>query len=117
MEIQSRGETTKGAAAIFVALLLVFAPFSLLAGWNIVTLLVFWFVIVPWIAVYIPGKASQNKNHLLESLVGLVLFYSFMMFLIYDHYQSDYFLVMMASCLVNLAFVTIISLIRKVQYA
>lgn len=106
----------KGTLAVIVGAFLIFAPFSLLMGWNLLTLLLFWFVIVPWIAIFLPAKISRNKGHLTESLAGLILFYAFMVFLIYEHYQSDYFFVMMASCLVNAGVVTVISL-RRTQAA
>jgi len=113
MEKQSTKELSKGALTVVVGILLVLAPFSLIIGWNIVTLLVFWFVMVPWIAMYLPSKVSKSKNHLIESLAGLVIFYSLMVFLIYEQFRSDYFFVMMVSCGVNLIVVSAINLTRK----
>lgn len=49
----------------------------------------------------------------MESLTGLMLFYAIMVFMIYEHYKTDYFQLMMLSCLVNVALVTAISLPRK----
>lgn len=106
-------ETVKGTLTVVAAISLVLAPYSLLIGWNLITLLLFWFVIVPLVAFYIPTKVSRNNVHLVESLLGLLIFYILIAFMIYDHYQSDYFLVMMASCLVNLIVVTAISLTKK----
>ena len=113
MKTQSTKELTKGALAVAIALSLVLVPYSLLVGWNVVTLLLFWFVIVPWIAVQLPGKVSKNGNHVIESLIGLIIFYAAILFMIYEHYQSDYFLVMMVSCGINLLVVSTISLKRK----
>ena len=115
MEKQSVKETTKGVLAVTFGTLVVLAPYSLLIGWNLITALLFWFVIVPCIAIYLPAKVSGSKNHLIESLLGLVVFYAFIVFMIYDHYKSDQFLVMMVSCGVNLIIVSAIYLTRRVK--
>lgn len=98
-----------GIAAILV-------PYSLLVGWNLVTLFLFWFLITPILSVYIPTLISKNKNHFSESISGLLLFYSFMVFMIYKHYQSDFFYVMMVSCVINVILIIMISAIRNKSY-
>lgn len=106
-------ENAKGALAVVVGVSLVLVPYSFLIGWNAATLLLFWFVIVPWIALYIPGRISRNKNHLIESLAGLVIFYALVVLMIFRHYKSDYFLVMMVSCAGNFITVSVIRLTKK----
>jgi hypothetical protein len=92
----------KGAFVLPLGLAVVLVLFSLLLGWDILTSLLFWFLLAPLISIYLPAKVSGNRNHLPESVAGLLIFYGIMVFMIYDHYQSDYFQVMMASCVINL---------------
>jgi hypothetical protein len=103
----------KGAIIIPIGAAILLVPFSLLIGWNLVTLFLFWFVILPSAIIYLPAKVSKNENQLVESIFGLLIFYALMVFMIYDHYKSDFFLVMMVSCGINLVIVTIIT--RLVQ--
>jgi hypothetical protein len=101
----------RGTLIVLMGLVFVFVPFSLLVGWNIFTLFFFWFMTVPALTLYLPAIISRNKNHLLESLTGMIIFYGLMVFMIYDHYQTDYFQVMMVSCGFNLLIVTLFSLL------
>lgn len=97
----------KGTCIVTIGLAMVLIPFSLLVGWNIFTLLLFWFMIVPALTLYLPKMVNKDKNHVFESLTGMILFYGLMIFMIYDHYQTDYFQVMMYSCGFNLLIVTL----------
>ena len=94
-----------GLAAVLV-------PYSLIIGWGSISLIIFWFVIIPITASILPFLISKNKNHLLESLVGLVIFYGLMVFMIYSHYQTDYFKIMMVSFFINLFTIVVISLME-----
>ncbi len=96
-----------------IGLAMVLVPFSILIGWNLVTLILFWFVAIPALTIYMPAKVSNSRNHLLESLAGLILFYVIMVFMIYEHYQTDYFRLMMLSGVINVGLVAAISLTRK----
>lgn len=91
-----------------LALVLVLVPYSLILGWNIVTLLIFWFIIIPAIAIHTPSLILKYKRHPYESVLGLVIFYLFMAFMIYEHFHSDFFKVMTVSCLLNLLLVSAI---------
>lgn len=102
----------KGALIIPFGLALVLVPYSLLIGWNLLTLLLFWFVILPILTLYLPTKVSRNTNHLVEALSGLMIFYAIMVFMIYDHYQSDFFQLMILSLLINAGLVTGITLLK-----
>ena len=106
-------EKLKGTLIIPIALAVVLVPFSILVGWNLFTLILFWFFIVPAIAILLPSWPSKNKNHVLESLVGLIVFYAIMVFMIYDHAMTDYFQIMILSCVINLVFVYLIGWTRK----
>ncbi len=109
----------KGTLIIPLGLTAVLVPFSLLIGWNIFTLLLFWFVLIPVLSMYLPSLVSSNQNHLIETVLGLIIFYSIMVFMIYDHYQTDYFKAMIVSFVINLIVVTIWSQAKnlKVQTA
>src|SRR5688572_18766442 len=96
----------KGALIIPTALVIVLIPFSILIGWNLLTLILFWLVITPALTIYLPTILSRNRNRLFKSLVGLSIFYGVMVFMIFDHYASDYFKLMMLSGVVNLIFVS-----------
>ena len=64
---------------------------------------------------YKPGLCNsillrpKNKNHLSDSLDGLIIFYVFMIFMTYKHYMTDYFQIMVLSCIINLVLISIIN--------
>ena len=88
-------------------------PFSLLIGWNLASLFLFWFVLVPMLAIYLPTKISKNKNHLFESLAGLIFFYAIVVFMIYEHFNTDYFQVMMLSCGINIVLIVVVTFLKR----
>ena len=94
-----------GILIVPLALIIILIPYSLLIGWNLMTLALFWFVITPGLAIYLPTLVSKRKNMLFESLMGLIAVYALMTFMIYDHYKSDYFKVMLASGIINMLLV------------
>ena len=102
-------EKLKGIVVVPIGLAIILVSFSMLIGWNLLTLILFWFVLVPGLTIYLPTLFSRNKNHLFESIVGLIIFYGIMVFLIYDHYMSDYFQVMILSCVLNVTLVSAIT--------
>lgn len=85
-----------------IGIFLVLTPDSWFIGWNIVSILLFWFLIVPGMTSYLPVWLNNEWDHYFESFLGLILFYGVMILLIYDHYQSDYFKLMLISGLLNL---------------
>lgn len=105
-------EKLKGILIIPLGLILVLIPYSLLLGWNLFTGVLFWLIITPALTIYLPLIISKNKDHFMESLVGSVIFYAVMVFLIYEHYKTDYFLIMMVSLGVNM---TVIALYKWVK--
>jgi hypothetical protein len=96
-----------------LALCTLLVPFSLFVGWNLFTLIIFWLVLTPVIAIGAPVIVTNNRHSFFPSAIGLTLFYLLMVFMIYDHYQSDYFQLMMISFIVNLIFISLYSLIRQ----
>ena len=105
----------KGTLLVPVGLFVTFVPFSLLIGWNLIKLIIFWFVITPSLAIYLPKRISNNKDRLLQSLLGLIIFYAFMVFMIYDHYKTDYFKIMIFSCAMNLMLVALMEAIKRID--
>lgn len=75
--------------------------FSMLIGWNLVTLVIFWFFLTPILAIYLPILVLKKNTHLFYRMIGLILFYSLMIFMIYKQSATDYFKVMMYSGAVN----------------
>jgi len=45
-----------------IALAVVLAPFSIFVGWNLFTMILFWFFIVPAIAILLQSWPSDNKK-------------------------------------------------------
>ena len=110
---QELKDKLKGTLIVPVGLSVVLVPFSILIGWNLATLVLFWFMITPGLSIYLPTIVSPSKNHLFESLAGLIIFYAIIVFMIYDHYKSDYFQVMIVSFVINLIVVFVATWIRK----
>lgn len=96
----------RGTLIVTIGLVVVLVPFSLLIGWNLISLFLFWFVISPGLTIYLPTMVSGNRFHLFESLAGFVIFYAVMVFMIYDHFKTDYFQIMMLSFAINLILVS-----------
>lgn len=93
---------------------LTLAPYAFFTGHNhILTIVPFWFIIVPIITFYLPKIFAKEENTLQPSLIGLILFYLFMVLMIYKHYQSDVFQVMMVSAVYNVIVITLTGLSRK----
>jgi len=103
-----------GIISVPVTLLILLLPFSFITGWNSATLVVYWIFITPFVAEYVPTLFSKNKNQLQHSVVGMLIYYSFVAFMIFKHYQTDMFFIIMLSCLINLGSITLISYVKKV---
>lgn len=96
-----------------VGLTFILVPFSLLIGWNLLSMLLFWLVLAPGLAIYFPVLLSGNKNRLFKSVWGLTIFYAIMVFMIYDHYRTDFFKLMIWSGAINLVLVSVIWRVMK----
>ncbi|MBT8191262.1 MAG: hypothetical protein HKO89_03840 [Saprospiraceae bacterium] len=87
--------------------------FTFTIGWNPVTIILFWFLCIPLLANYLPKLVFKREVYPAQSILGLVIFYGFMVLMIYEHYQSDYFLLMMLSLLSNLVIILLIAWIKN----
>jgi hypothetical protein len=85
----------------------------MLIGWNLVTTILFWFVLTPVLTIYMTTSTRGNKDHLFESLVGMTFFYAIMVFIIYDHYKTAFFEIMAVSFVVNMILISVISRAKK----
>ena len=95
----------RGAFVVVLALFIALIPFSFIMGWNLITLFLFWFILVPAISIYMPAKILKTKDWLIQAFGGMVLFYGVMVLMIFKHYQTDYFKIMIVSGGVNLVVV------------
>ncbi len=102
----------KGTLIVPICLGIILVPFSMLIGWNLMSLFLFWFVLIPTFTLYLPTRISKNKSHVVESLVGLMIFYGIMVFMIYKHYKTDYFKIMILSFAINFLLVAVITFNR-----
>lgn len=105
----------KGILLVLLGLSIVFVPFSLLVGWNLFSLFLFWFIVIPTLTFYLPAKILKGANHLRESIGGLIIFYGIIVFMIYDHYKTDFFQIMILSFFVNLILIISIHSVMKVK--
>ena len=96
-----------------VGALLSLAIFSLAIGWNLLTALLFWFIIIPLLINKLPSIISKKGHYLQPSLIGLIIFYAILVFMIYEHYQTDLFWIMMVSFGFNLLLVLFVTWVRK----
>lgn len=97
-----------GILILPVILFATLAPFSLFVGWNLFTLILFWFIIIPLIAVNSSMLLKIKGNRKLQAVVGLIIFYAFMVFMIYKQYKTDYFKIMLVSFAINLVVVALV---------
>ena len=79
--------------------------FSFTLGWNLWTLLFFWFILVPGLTYSFPVLIFKEKVHPIQAIIGLLIFYALLIFMIYDHFQSDYFKIMILSLVTNMILV------------
>lgn len=71
---------------------------------NVFILLTFWFICVPLIA-YSSSRVIKRNNRLANSLIGILLFYSFVYFMIYELTDTDFFMVVKYSFVTSMALV------------
>jgi hypothetical protein len=102
-----------GTLIVPIGLAIVFIPYSIFVGWNLFTLILFWFVFTPLLAAFLPTLFLKIGNHFIESILGLIIFYAIMVFLIYDHYKTDTFKIMILSFAINFILILMISRIRR----
>tara|TARA_A100000171_G_scaffold44571_1_gene47516 strand:- start:9842 stop:10195 length:354 start_codon:yes stop_codon:yes gene_type:complete len=103
----------KSTLAIPLVMAIILIPFSFLIGWNVASMVVFWFVLIPLVSHLVPTKVFKSNNPLKESIIGLTIFYTLMTFMIYEH--SDLLQLMLISFVVNLLVLFFIQLDKKVN--
>ena len=91
----------KGTLIVPAGLTVALIPFSLLIGWNLVSMVAFWLLITPFLTVYLPTVASGSRYKLSKSIAGMLMFYGLMVILIFEHSGTDYFKVMLFSAWIN----------------
>lgn len=106
-------ERLKVMLSVPAGLTLIIIPYSLLIHWEITSLFIFWFIITPTVALYLPLKLTKMRSHLFESLAGMMIFYGIIVFMIFDLYKTDFFRFMALSCVTNLVSVSTMVYIRK----
>ncbi|MBT3208038.1 MAG: hypothetical protein HN704_08015 [Bacteroidetes bacterium] len=92
---------------VIASLSAVLVPYSLLFGWNVISVIVFWFFLVPLVSIAAARFYFNEKKQYLVSIVGCFLFYMCMLFMIYEHYLSDFFVMMMISMITSLIVITL----------
>ena len=68
---------------------------------SLATTIVSWFVIVPLLTAFLSKRISGQEYSAFKSLISLLAVYGIMIFMIYKHYQTDFFKVMIASLVFN----------------
>ena len=101
-----------GSLSVSIGLFVALTLFSLVVtwlqiGWNLFTVLLFWFLLAPAIAIHLPKYISIIQDCRFSSIAGLTLFYLVVVFMIYLHFQSDFFKLMLTSMAFNLFIVYI----------
>ena len=93
--------TEPGKMVILVPLLTlaIIGGYSWLFGWNRLTAAGAWLILVP-LAVFTLSNLLGLKQ-VWQSGISMLCFYVWMVFGTYDHYQSDFFVLMMLSLVYN----------------
>jgi hypothetical protein len=97
-----------------ISLFVVLIPYSLFLGWNLGTGVLFWFILVPIVA-NLSSSFFRSPDNLVAAISGELLFYAFMVFMTYKHYESDLFILMVYSVLPTL-FLLVLYNIRQVPF-
>ena len=92
-----RGSLLISVIIVTLSLIIILVPYSLFLGWNLFTSILFWFVLVPLISILTARFYSNTKKRLLAGIIGCLLFYLIIIFMIYSSYQSDQFKLMIVS--------------------
>jgi hypothetical protein len=96
-----------------VGLTLLLISYSLLIGWNLVAFSVFWFLLVPLVSILVHEVLNRKTQVIIETLSGLIIFYGLVILMIYKHYQSDYFRMMILSFLINMIVIAVVLVMKS----
>ncbi|MEO1050025.1 MAG: hypothetical protein AAFX87_05350 [Bacteroidota bacterium] len=79
-------------------LFLILIPYSMFLGWSFFSGVLFWLILVPVVAyVFSMLMVKGLKRALVSAMAGFILFHLFMVFMIYEHYKTDMFILMVGS--------------------
>ena len=92
-----RGNILLSSVIVTLSIITILVPYSLFLGWNLFTSILFWFVLVPLISIIVSRFYSNVNKRIIPRLLGCIVFYLFMIFMIYNHHNSDLFKLMIVS--------------------
>jgi hypothetical protein len=109
--------TLKVVLIIPLCVFLALALCSLLVRYNVITMILYyivsWFVILPGIILYLSSKLLRKEHRVWKAMVSMITFYGFMVFMIYKHYATDFFMLMMISFLWNSGVMITVMLVER----
>jgi hypothetical protein len=91
--------------------LVIMGVYSWLFGWNLLTASGAWLILVPLAVFSLSNLVGLRKIR--QSGISILCFYAWMVFGTYDHYQSDFFVLMMLSMLYNALIIVLVILSER----
>lgn len=91
--------------------MLIMGGYSWLIGWNFLSALGAWFILVPLTTFSLSNLLGLKQ--IWHSGISMLCLYAWMVFGIYDHYQSDLFVLMMLSLIYNTFIILLIILSER----
>src|SRR5882762_391006 len=81
-------------AAILFACMAVFSlSITRLGGWNLISSIVFWYILVPIIAT-LSSQILKTNNYFKTAILGTIIFYALVFFMTYKQLDTDLGVVM-----------------------
>src|SRR6267142_6846932 len=81
-------------AAILFACMAVFSlSITRLGGWNLISAIAFWYIVVPVMA-NLSSQILKTNNHFKTAIVGILVFYAFVFFMTYKQLDTDFGVIM-----------------------
>ena len=81
------------AAILFACMAIFSLSISRLGGWNLLSAVAFWYILVRIIA-NLSSKILKTNNHFKTAILGIIIFYAFVFFMIYKQLDTDLGVVM-----------------------
>jgi hypothetical protein len=91
---------------------LVMALYSLLIRWNLTTSILLWFFVVPAVILFLNLGLFKTRNITWKTVASLASLYCITVYMIYDHYQSDAFEIMMFSAGYNFLVMALVMFVQ-----
>lgn len=92
---------------------MVLVPYSILLRWNLITSILFWFFIIPGVTLYLHSRLFETSHLTWKAVASLASFYGIMVYMIYEHYQSDQFAIMMFSAAYNFLVIVVVFWVQR----